>query len=221
MARTPRMDTFTQAYFEAALWSSNDNSDEQGGEPLDKNYGIEDIDPATRDKMIDDCTDFQQRYRGSLDESGVDSAQAGHWFWLSRNGHGAGFFDDGHDALQEAAKSYGEFDLYVGDDGRIHGSPLGAHGRPETRPGVRERSRHAGPGRVRAPRASAQGRWTVEAGLQLYFDGHPCVSVGREGSTLPVVADGMTHLIAELLNNTGTTPDTIYLRHMGHARRRR
>jgi hypothetical protein len=31
----------------------------------------------------------------------------------------------------------------------------------------------------------------------------------------------MTHLIAELLNNAGTTPDTIYRRHMGHARRRR
>jgi hypothetical protein len=219
-SQAPRMDAFTEAYFEAALWSSHDQSDEQGGEPLDKNYGIKDIDPATRDKMIDDCVDFQQRYRGSLDESGIDSAQAGHWFWLSRNNHGAGFFDDGHDALQKAAESYGEFDLYVGDDGRIHGSPLGAYGRPETRPGVRERGRHAGPGRVRTPRTS-EGRWTVEAGRQLYFDGQPFIGVSREGNTQPAVADGATHLIAELLNSAGTTPDTIYRRHMGHARRRR
>jgi hypothetical protein len=208
------MDTFTQAYFEAALWSSNDNSDEQGGEPLDKNYGIEDIDPATRDKMIDDCTDFQQRYRGSLDESGVDSAQAGHWFWLSRNGHSAGFFDDGHDALQEAAKSYGEFDLYVGDDGRIHGSPLGAHGRPETRPGVRERSRHAGPGRVRAPRASAQGHWTYEGSRQISFNGQPFITVHREATARPVEADGAANLIVELFNREGVTPDILYKQQM-------
>lgn len=120
------MDSFTLAYFEAALWASSDESDDQGGEPLDKNYGIEDFDPATRDKMIDDCADFQDRYAAMLDnaygEGGIDSERAGHNFWLSRNGHGAGFFDDNLDDLQEAAKSYGEFYLYVGDDGEIHGS---------------------------------------------------------------------------------------------------
>ena len=39
------MDAFTTAYIEAALWSSMDNADEQGGEPLDANYDIEDIAP--------------------------------------------------------------------------------------------------------------------------------------------------------------------------------
>jgi hypothetical protein len=121
-----RMDSFTRAYFEAALWASTDESNDQGGEPLDKNYGINDFAPDTRAKMIDDCVDFQQRYRAMLDnaygESGINSEKAGHNFWLSRNGHGAGFFDDNLDNLQEAAESYGEFNLYVGDDGEIHGS---------------------------------------------------------------------------------------------------
>ena len=49
-------------------------------------------------------------------------------FWLNRNGHGAGFWDGDwpkHGAeLDKAAHSYGEFDLYVGDDGEIDGSPL-------------------------------------------------------------------------------------------------
>jgi len=121
-----RLDTFTRQYMETALWSSTDNADDSGGEPLDKNYGIDDIAPETRDKMIDDCIDFQQRYRYMLDnaygEGGIDSGRAGHNFWLSRNGHGAGFFDDNLDDLQKAAESYGEFYLYVGDDGMIYGS---------------------------------------------------------------------------------------------------
>jgi hypothetical protein len=121
--RAPRLDSFTSAYFETALWSSTDESDDQGGEPLDKNYSINDIAPETRAKMIADCADFQDQYADLLSAAeNIDSERAGHNFWLSRNGHGAGFFDDDLDELQEAAKSYGSFDLYVGDDGQIHGS---------------------------------------------------------------------------------------------------
>jgi hypothetical protein len=117
--QAPRLDSFTQAYFDAALWSSIDD----GGDPLDDNYSISDIAPETRAKMIADCADFQDRYADLLAAAeNIDSGRAGHNFWLSRNGHGAGFFDDGLDELQEAAKSYGTFDLYVGDDGQIHGS---------------------------------------------------------------------------------------------------
>lgn len=116
-----RLDAFTRQYMETALWSSTDNSRDDGGDPLDKNYSVEDIAPETRDKMIADCADFQERFGHLYD----DSEQAGHDFWLSRNGHGTGFFDrdtPNADELQDAAKSYGEFDLYVGDDGMIYGS---------------------------------------------------------------------------------------------------
>jgi hypothetical protein len=52
---------------------------------------------------------------------------AGHDFWLTRNGHGAGFWDgdlseDVGNALTEAAKKFGECHLYVGDDGQIYTS---------------------------------------------------------------------------------------------------
>jgi hypothetical protein len=131
----PRMDAFTRAYFEAALWATNDESDDQGGEPLDKNYSNGDIADATRDKMIADCADFQARFANLLEDDDSPAIEkwgrdelAGHDFWLTRNGHGAGFWDGNWpkngDALTEAAKEYGEFDLYVGDDGEIHGSPL-------------------------------------------------------------------------------------------------
>jgi len=130
-----RMDPFTSAYFEAALWSSTDNSDDSGGEPLDANYSVGDIAEDTKAKMMADCADFQDRFSDLIYED--HSAKivnygamevAGHDFWLTRNGHGAGFWDGdwpkNGDKLTEACKEYGEFDLYVGDDGEIHGSPL-------------------------------------------------------------------------------------------------
>lgn len=126
------MDKFTRQYFETALWSSTDNADDSGGEPLDKNYSTTDINDETRDKMIADCADFQERFG----ELYTDSEQAGHDFWLSRNGHGAGFFDgdeERRDELQAAAESYGQFDLYIGDDGEIHGTPLDESGVGEAR----------------------------------------------------------------------------------------
>ena len=47
MITREQLDDFTRAYIEAALWSSNDDATPSGGEPLDGNYGIEDIDPDT------------------------------------------------------------------------------------------------------------------------------------------------------------------------------
>jgi len=127
------LDAFTRAYIEAALFSTNDESDEKGGEPLDANYSAEDIAPETMELIVEDCADFQQRF-GQLieDEPEVRGEErwgrwelAGHDFWLTREGHGAGFWDGDWpvhgDELTAAAKSYGGFDLYVGDDGIIYG----------------------------------------------------------------------------------------------------
>jgi hypothetical protein len=127
--REPRLDSFTRAYIEAALWSSTDNADESGGEPLDKNYGPGDISDETMALMVEDCALFQERYADLLSESGMDNEQAGHDFWLSRNRHGTGFWDadqideEFQQPLQDAAESFGEFDLNVGDDGLIFGPP--------------------------------------------------------------------------------------------------
>ncbi len=122
------LDSFTRSYIETALWSSMDNADESGGEPLDANYSASDIDPETMAQMIADAYSFQERNAELLSDSGLSDKRAGFYFWLSRNGHGSGFFDEDLDALQDAAKRYGEFDLYVGDDGVIYGSPLDQRG---------------------------------------------------------------------------------------------
>lgn len=121
---------FLTGYMLCALWSSTDESDESGGEPMDANYGFEDIAPGTVADMRADCAAFLFRARhliASATEDGYTFERAGHDFWLTRNGHGAGFWD--RDELQrdgigkqltDLAHAAGEVWLYVGDDGRIY-----------------------------------------------------------------------------------------------------
>lgn len=112
------LDTFTHAYVECALWSSTDND----GTPLDSNYTIEHIAPDTLTQMISDCTAFQDAHANRI---APNLLRAGHDFWLTRNHHGAGFWDgywteDDEKVLTDATYAFGEFDLYVGDDGLIY-----------------------------------------------------------------------------------------------------
>jgi hypothetical protein len=123
-----KFDTFTSAYIECALWSTTDQSTPQGGEPLDRNYGSDDIAPDTLAKMQADCDAFRDDAK-IVACIGDRDARAGHDFWLTRNGHGAGFWDGDWQEpdsgyLTDRAHNFGGFDLYIGDDGKIHGSPL-------------------------------------------------------------------------------------------------
>lgn len=121
---TDMPESFFTAYAECALWSTTDNADESGGEPLDANYSDDDIAPETLARMRADCESFWSDNADDIAEAGLSPEQAGHDFWLTREGHGAGFWDRGlgelGDALTKASKPYGAFFLYVGDDGLIH-----------------------------------------------------------------------------------------------------
>jgi len=116
-------DTFTRAYIDCALWSSTDESTPQGGEPFDANYTGTDLPAETIERMAADCARFQEVHADDL--SLARSADYnGHDFWLTRNGHGAGFWDRGlgevGERLSLAARAFGESNLYIGDDGRIY-----------------------------------------------------------------------------------------------------
>lgn len=126
------LDDFTLQYIETALWSSHDESNNAGGEPMDKNYSIDDMAPETLDKIAADCRRFQE-LNGHLfilanvkrPTQGSATEAAGHDFWLTRVGHGAGFWDGDWEEpasfqLDESAKAFGSVDLYVGDDGKIY-----------------------------------------------------------------------------------------------------
>ena len=121
-------DTFLDAYIACALWSSNDESTDDGGNPMDRNYGSEDISPETMTAMRANCAKFETENNDKLIDANGDlwPSMAGHDFWLTRNGHGAGFWDGDWpkhgDALTEASKAFGECNLYVGDDGLIYHS---------------------------------------------------------------------------------------------------
>lgn len=117
------LDTFTEAYVVAALWSSLD----EDGVPLDDNYSIDDIDADCLAKMVTDCQKFQQDNWADFVEVDDVSAEymneevAGHDFWLTRNKHGTGFWDGDWPEpqatrLSDAAEAFGETDLYVTDD---------------------------------------------------------------------------------------------------------
>jgi hypothetical protein len=128
-----QLDSFTRAYLETALWSSNDESDDAGGEPLDKNYGIEDFSADAISRAVSDCERFQAEQANALASvervtvrgEYTDSELAGHDFWLTRNGHGAGFWDGDWSEpeatrLTDASKAFGEVWIVVGDDGQLH-----------------------------------------------------------------------------------------------------
>lgn len=101
------IDDFTQAYIECALWSSHDEENE--GDYLDKRYSIKDIDLDSLKTIIEECRDFQQSWAMTLNKycqlvqneeySGMELA--GHDYWLTRNGHGAGFWDRGAGSIGE------------------------------------------------------------------------------------------------------------------------
>lgn len=124
-------------YIDTALWSSSCNGtanhDECRGEDCDTSlqsagYTHSDLsDQAKREirAQIDDYVDLLCSMRVDLGQWIADHAGSfGHDFWLTRNGHGAGFWDRGYgelgDFLATWAKTFGEANLTVGDDGRVY-----------------------------------------------------------------------------------------------------
>lgn len=123
-----KLDIFTHAYVMAALWTFDD--DAPSGE-YSTSGRFETLFPLLADetieRMISDCARFQSENHRLICPGMVrNDEMAGHDFSLTRNRHGSGFWD--HDywadevgkALTDAAHSYGEFNLYFGDDGKIY-----------------------------------------------------------------------------------------------------
>jgi hypothetical protein len=106
-------------YVQTALWSTDDGSDE----PLDANHSEEHLSRPTRAKMKADWMAFSSEHSDMVAKYGHE--QVAHDFWLTRNGHGAGFWDGGYEEadgkkLTASAKKFGEHNLYVGDDKKIY-----------------------------------------------------------------------------------------------------
>lgn len=113
------------AALETLLWSEMSPD----GHPLDDEFIVSDMDDEGADSVADDVYAFIDMIIDSDNAEAWehvkrDPGQVGHDFILTRNGHGAGFWDRGlgalGDVLTEWAKSFGSVNLYVGDDGNLY-----------------------------------------------------------------------------------------------------
>jgi len=102
-------------YIEAAIWTEEEN---EGLEGASMEY-------VHADSLIDSWQDVKKfiLMAGSLLD-GMESEQIGHDLWLTRNGHGTGFWDRGlgekGETLTKLASSMGTKNLFWGEDGKIH-----------------------------------------------------------------------------------------------------
>lgn len=119
------LEVFTDAYITSALWSTNDESTPEGGEPLDSTYSPEDVAPEAYEAAKRDCAIFLSKFNDVV-MGDNELENAGHDFWLTRNRHGSGFWDgDWNEPFASDAvivsQSFKELHPYVGDDGNVYG----------------------------------------------------------------------------------------------------
>lgn len=116
---TQDMSARVEAYLRCALWTW---VDEEGNSPFPGDEGsvnvLEVFDLPSLINAVTACRDFCEQVdewsedlpQGPLFD--MEPEQAGHDFWLTREGHGAGFWDRGlgraGDVLTKAAKAFGE-----------------------------------------------------------------------------------------------------------------
>ncbi len=109
-----------RAYVETMLWSSTHGEE---GEPMDESFSIRDLSREALEQSARELADFIADAEEADLFHDDDMANPEHDFWLTRNRHGAGFWDGDYkygDALTGLAHTYGEVYPYVGDDGEVH-----------------------------------------------------------------------------------------------------
>jgi hypothetical protein len=78
-------------YLVTALWSTCGYEDQ--ADPLDKHFSIEDISDEFKLQAQSDFDKFYAMAQNLFEEDELDFETIGHDFWLTRNRHGAGFWD--------------------------------------------------------------------------------------------------------------------------------
>ena len=124
------LNALLDGYRDCALWSSSndryENDPDNEKEILgDTGYALSgDAEAWFRHECESFFADNEHLIREAITDHVYTLEQAGHDFWLARNGHGADSRDRDigtvGDKLYQAAKEYSGEDLYVGDDDLIH-----------------------------------------------------------------------------------------------------
>jgi len=124
---------FTRGYITALLWSSSDTDPVTGEDVHLDEY---ELSKEAAERCAAECKAFFDANLPNLlryvEHKEFDPSQgtvwdyAGHDFALTRNRHGAGFWDrsevpeDVRDALTNACGEAGPFEVYLGDDKLVH-----------------------------------------------------------------------------------------------------
>lgn len=114
------------SYLETAAWASThfEDQDDNSGTPIDDLIGSGQAQwsIAAVEAAKQDCQKFLElAEQQGLDLSSLDESQLGHDFFLTRNRHGAGFWDGDYPEplgtqLTDLSHKFGESDPYLGDD---------------------------------------------------------------------------------------------------------
>jgi hypothetical protein len=128
---TELLSAFELSYVETMCWSSTDDA----GTNFDaSDYSDTEFADETIARIKADCAKFRvladgafESFNESSDDYPINPAQyhVAHDFWLTRNHHGAGFWDGDYPeplatTLTDLAHTFGEQNLYVGDDGKFY-----------------------------------------------------------------------------------------------------
>ena len=116
-----------RAYVNCAIWcghyyeSEDDEREGINAIPMDEVYLEDDCAFSTWKRAVSDCREFIEASAHITHD--WDASQFGHDFYLTRCGHGAGFWDRGKGAagkqLTELCRPYDSADLFA-DDGRLY-----------------------------------------------------------------------------------------------------
>lgn len=120
------VDIFIWSYISAMLWTSHGTlPDGQEVESLEEF----DLSDSARAVVESDCRAFltahYDKVMHAFDVSlGYTIESAGHDFWLTRAGHGTGFWDRGlgvvGQELSDAARSFGSACVYIVENGLVY-----------------------------------------------------------------------------------------------------
>jgi hypothetical protein len=120
------MNEFIDSFFETLFWSETIETSDVDHEHYDVSFrdagfGEANMSQEQRAALIAECEAFFNAHSHQFEKG---HASAGHDFCLTRNHHGAGFWDGDYathgDTLTDAANKYAEVNLYLGDDGLVH-----------------------------------------------------------------------------------------------------
>lgn len=140
MPTKAQIETITKHYLIALLWTMpGDDECENPGDDIDlSDLPDETIEEAKQDviKFVNACGAlFDQAMQcyddgyGQHPDAGSAEAAFGHDFALTRNHHGCGFWDRESEGLPKflgdaltrvCQKKFNEFNLYIGDDGKVY-----------------------------------------------------------------------------------------------------